>query len=382
MAVHRSLHIAATAAPLGTQPIDARLAMNGLIANANNGGAYPLGARPGLFYDANGAGGSVVGTTATSPMTYNVRQFVGVAQLLGTATSGLALFANDGTVTVNTTAAPGSNSRIDVIWVRQHALAADGGADADNILEIGVTQGTAAASPTVPTIPTGAMALAQAVILSTTTQTSTAVITQVSNFTSTSGSAIPVRSAAERNALNQYDGLEVDRLDLNIKERSNGTSWLAEAPHLPQQDLLNRPRRILLRSPSTVSLANNVLTGVTSWVADAGDDGNGTGLSLSGTFITATYAGLYRVDLAISFPAGAGSGIWRILLLKNGTLGPPATGTTVGQIDTPTTGQTILLLSTLVFLAASDTLQPAAFQNSGSAQTITGVRWAVEWTGP
>lgn len=381
MTVHRSLHIAPTGALVGTQPIDARLAMNGLIVNGGGPG-NPIGARPGLFYDSTPP--IVVGTSATSPMTYNVKQFTGCAQLLGTGASGLALFANDGTVTINTTAAPGSNSRIDVIWVRQHALAADGGADADNILEIGVTQGVAAASPAVPAIPTGAMALAQAVILSTTTATNTAVITQVHNWTAAAGAPIPVRSQAERDALTQYDGLEVDRLDLNRKERSDGTNWLSEAAHFPGPNLLNRPRRMLTRN-ATFSLANNVLTAVGSWSADTGDDGNGTGLSLSSTILTATYAGMYDVSFSIQFPAA--SNLIRIQLLKNGAVGPPATGTTVGLIDGAGGGQQTLRWTGKVYLAAGETLQPAAFQNSGSAITCGGTvasinAWTVEWVGP
>lgn len=150
MAGNRGLYILPDGSSNGTTPINARLAQAGLIADD---GVSALSIRQGVFYD--GQGNVVSGNTDTGPMTYSVRACQFVLYLLGVASSGAVTAINDALLKVSTTAAPGSNSRIDVIWVRQHAVASDGGPDTDNILQIGVTQGTAAASPTVPAIPTG-----------------------------------------------------------------------------------------------------------------------------------------------------------------------------------------------------------------------------------
>ena len=104
--------------------------------------------------------------TGTAGMAYSVAAFAAVTARAG---MGAELVANDGAATVATTAAPGANSRIDVIWVRS-LFTTTGDAGTDPVF--GVTQGTAAASPSKPAIPAGALELATAVVLSTTTQTS------------------------------------------------------------------------------------------------------------------------------------------------------------------------------------------------------------------
>lgn len=92
-------------------------------------------------------------TTSSSAMRYAVA--VGVAQVSRSATDGgVPLPVPATTSTVD--AGPGSGSRIDVVWVRQHDP--DQG-DPDALVEVGVTQGAAAASPTKPTLPTGALQL-------------------------------------------------------------------------------------------------------------------------------------------------------------------------------------------------------------------------------
>lgn len=382
MAGNRGLYVLPDGSSNGTTPLNARLALSGLIASD---GTSALAIRQGVFYD--GQGSVVVGNTDTGTMSYSVRAAVFALPLLGVTSSGAVVAVNDALFKATTTAAPGSNSRIDVIWVRQHAVASDGGPDANNIFEIAVTQGTAAASPSVPAIPTGAMALAQAVMTSGSTSTNALAFTQVHGWTAAAGAPIPVRNSTERNALTEYDGMRCYRLDTRSFETwwSSDSGWHRDPAPFPFPDAVNRPRRILTRT-ATFSLANNVLTAVGSWSVDTGDDGNATGLNLSpSTTITATYAGLYRVDYSMQFPAA--SNIIRIELLKNGTVGPPATGTVVGFIDGAGGGQQTLRWSGYVYLAAADTLIPAVFQNSGSSITCgsasaTVVAWTMEWVGP
>ena len=157
--------------------------------------------------------------TGTAGMAYQVAAFAAVTARAG---MGAELVANDGAATVATTAAPGANSRIDVIWVRS-LFTTTGDAGTDPVF--GVTQGAAAASPLKPSIPAGALELATAVVLSTTTQTSTAVITQTHPYTAMEGGTVALRNQAEQDAWTPADGAMAYRLDSKVlRVRTNG-SW-------------------------------------------------------------------------------------------------------------------------------------------------------------
>lgn len=158
--------------------------------------------------------------TGTTGMAYQVATFAAVTVRAG---MGAELVANDGAVSVATTAAPGANSRIDVIWVRSlFTTTGDSGTDP----VFGVTQGTAAASPSKPSIPAGALELATAVVLSTTTQTSTAVITQTYPYTAAEGGVVCVRNSTELTEWTPADGAHAYRIDnKGLYERVSG-AWL------------------------------------------------------------------------------------------------------------------------------------------------------------
>lgn len=170
--------------PTGISITDTRRVIAGLMAK-NADGTPRAGILPGA---------APVLVTGTAGMTYNVGMFAAATVRVA---GGVELVANDASTAIATTAAPSANSRIDVIWVKaqfiQHA-------DAANTAVLGVTQGAAAAIPTKPVIPAGAMELATAEILSTTTATSTAVISQTAPFTAAAGGLVPFRNATEMNA--------------------------------------------------------------------------------------------------------------------------------------------------------------------------------------
>jgi hypothetical protein len=132
-----------------------------------------------------------------------------------------------GITNIATGAAPASGlSRYDLIWVRQNDP--DKG-DASNLPELGVTQGTAAASPSRPALPNGAMQLAEARVYSGTTGTlsSPNTITQSWKYTTMKGGTLNVRSAAERaELLSPHIGMRVRRLDKDQwVQEFDGTSW-------------------------------------------------------------------------------------------------------------------------------------------------------------
>lgn len=163
----------------------------------------------------------VTGTTDLA-MTYQIAPFVAAT---ARNSAGIEWVANDATETVSTTVAPGSNSRIDVIWVRcRFPLAGD----TPTSPEFGVTQGTANASPTKPSIPAGALELATAVVTSSDLATQTVVITQTYPFTAMAGGTVWLRSKAEQDAWEPPNGTSAFRLDTQTQAVRVGGKWGVE----------------------------------------------------------------------------------------------------------------------------------------------------------
>jgi microcystin-dependent protein len=104
----------------------------------------------------------------------------------------------DDATTVTITAAPGSNSRWTVVWVRVNDPNATGPAG-DNFA-FGTTDGVAAASPVVPAIPTSAIALANVLVTNGNIQVIDSMITTVRAPAQMKG-AVPIGATIEFNAL-------------------------------------------------------------------------------------------------------------------------------------------------------------------------------------
>lgn len=167
-----------------TTPLDARLMdMAGLVCNADGS------PRPGVLGSANL---SIVTALATMNVAVAAAEFV---TSKGKA-DGVAIFTNDGVVNVAIAAAPASNSRIDVIWVR-HQDNTTG--DAASTPIFGVTAGVAAASPTKPAIPTGALELATLRVYAGTTAANGGSNTLVNTYAMTAarGGVVPFRTKAD-----------------------------------------------------------------------------------------------------------------------------------------------------------------------------------------
>lgn len=172
-----------------TTPLEHKIAQAGGVVKTTAGAI-----RPGLFW----AGNPTI-VTGTAGMAYAVAIFT-CASTRG-VTTGALLWANDGTVNVSTTAAPGSNSRIDIIYAWHREFALDG-VNSDPV--IGVVQGTSAAIPTAPSLAAfpGAIELARATVSAGATATNggSVVITQTAPFTASSGGTVFFRTLAEMNA--------------------------------------------------------------------------------------------------------------------------------------------------------------------------------------
>lgn len=195
MAITRGLGTTGNAAGTVT-PLDHKLAQSGLLAKQGAGSNL---IRPGLFFD-----GVVNIVTGTSGMSYNVAPFT--AALSRGAAAGTVLLCNDGTVNVVTTAAPGSNSRIDIVYAWQREFSLDG---VDSNPVIGVVQGSPAAVPVAPSLSAfpGAIELARITVPAGVTATNSGpTITQTAPFTAAAGGVLVFRTSAERNAAVVADG--------------------------------------------------------------------------------------------------------------------------------------------------------------------------------
>lgn len=207
MPVERGLFVTQTGtAPnvQGTNPIQARLALAGLLAE--NASGTP---RTGLLQPS-----TPLVVTGTADMSYNVAPINPVTNRA--AAAGVYVYSTTGTTNVKTTAAPGANSRYDIIWTKQNDTQYG---DSDTLAVVKVTQGTPSATPVKPSLPpeaSGAIILAEALIQSgaTATNSSAVQITQVWRYTALRGAPIPVRSQAERDELTPFSGVSVLRLDL------------------------------------------------------------------------------------------------------------------------------------------------------------------------
>lgn len=206
--------------PLGTYgnavgtvtPADHKAAQSGLIAKTSLNAV-----RAGLFW-----GGTANIITAKPNMSYDVAPFT--AALSRGATFGTVLMSNDGTLNIATTAAPGSNSRIDIIyvWAREYSL---DGVDSNPV--IGVIQGTAAASPTAPSLAAfpGAIELGRATVAAGITATTSATLTQTAPFTCVDGGRIPFRNTTERGLGTYVEGQLGWLIDTNTLQVFNGSTW-------------------------------------------------------------------------------------------------------------------------------------------------------------
>lgn len=115
---------------------------------------------------------------------------------------GALLIQNDGDVKVPLAAAPSANSRIDVVYVKQHETRSPM-SDSSDVPAFGVVEGTAAAVPVAPAVPDGALALAQVLLPAGVSNTAAAgvVITQTYIGAAMKGDMLRVQTSTQRDAL-------------------------------------------------------------------------------------------------------------------------------------------------------------------------------------
>lgn len=95
--------------------------------------------------------------SGTNTLSYHVNAGAAVCSKSRSDGKTMAPFHGGNTPAVN--AGDPSNPRIDVVWIIAHNRIEDG--DTDNLVTVGVTQGTPSINPVAPTIPAGATELQQ-----------------------------------------------------------------------------------------------------------------------------------------------------------------------------------------------------------------------------
>lgn len=115
---------------------------------------------------------------------------------------GALLIQNDGNVNVPLNAAPSANSRIDIVYVKQHETRSPM-SDSSDVPAFGVVEGTAAAVPVAPAVPDGALALAQVLLPAGVSNTAAngVVITQTYIGAAMKGDMLRVQTSAQRDAM-------------------------------------------------------------------------------------------------------------------------------------------------------------------------------------
>lgn len=171
-----------------------RLAIASMITGLSTG---TLDVRTGVLPGPNSLN-LITGTSATAPMTVSVAAFQAVTAR--TSASGAYLGPTlDAPTTVNIAAAPGANSRIDVVWVKQQDSDTNVPTpDGSTAPLVSVTTGTAAASPAKPPIPIGALELGTVTLSAGATSTNGAgvAIANTARQTVAAGGVVPVRSTS------------------------------------------------------------------------------------------------------------------------------------------------------------------------------------------
>lgn len=140
---------------------------------------------------------------------------------------GALLIQNDGNVKVPLKAAPSANSRIDVVYVKQHETRSPMSDDSDFPV-FGVVQGVAAATPVAPGVPSGALALAQVLLPAgvSNTAASGVVITQTYIGAAMKGDMLRVQTSAQRDAMTMVpEGTLLHNVADNCDYVRKGDKW-------------------------------------------------------------------------------------------------------------------------------------------------------------
>lgn len=205
MTLHRGVGVQRDGSNNGWGPLGHRLVMAGNASRSVTGSA-----QPGVLVDGMGP---VV--TGLGSMAYSVRACVVRAKQ--SDANGVTESANDSPVTVSTTAAPGSNSRIDTVYAVQRHVSGDGTGTTSNAFEVGVVQGSVDPIPSPrpdADLPPGAVRLADVVVTAGATTTSGLTFERKHEWVGGNGGVVPEAQGSRFGWV--WDGLRRARVALGL----------------------------------------------------------------------------------------------------------------------------------------------------------------------
>lgn len=303
----------------------------------------------------------------TSGWQYQVNRSWFVTRRL--AADGTHFFGNDGPVLVTTDPAPGAGlSRVDLIWVRHPS--ADENGDTTSEPEFGVTRGTPASIPQPPTLPDGALELAQATVASSHENTSAASITLTGTPAGLTGAVLGVANTTERaavvaaraaagNPITPVSPQYVHRAnavqEASLEFTEDGTTWAAVGQEPVWDLVLNTEQNVPNRdwwSPSS------------GWTRNVY---NGAAMPTTSGVLTVPTAGLYAITMSARFaPRATGR-----RLVGIGINGSDPSGRNRSEVP-GVSGSAAAQAATTInrVLDAGDQLRLMLYQSSGAALTL------------
>lgn len=282
---------------------------------------------------------------------------------------GPLFISNDGTVTVPIGAAPSSNSRYDIVYVKQNESAAPF-ADASNSAAFGFVSGTAAASPSLSAalalVPAGGLPLAAVLVPSTatTTQSAGVTISQVFPYTALTGVPVWVRNQTERDASTWGFWQTVHRLDSGITEQ-----YLAAdtgiTPNRPQGWYPIGEKKPSVECGTSGSVANNSIPALTiAETREIGATFNGSGTTLT----LPPLHGWWRLEHELGYASNSTGGRINAITVDGTTLGTNG----VANDARAAFNESYSTVSKEVLLAGGNTIRAFAGNTSGVTLAANG----------
>lgn len=328
-----------------TAPLDARMMESARFIRTASGAV-----RTGVLW-TSGATGNVVGSTTSMNVVIIAADFL----LSRVVTDGAVLVTNNGSVNMAIATAPSSNSRIDVVWVKQNDSTQG---DATSTAAFGVTTGTAAASPTKPSIPTGALELATVLVPAGVTATNASGVTISNTFQYAAPFGGPIRYRSEADMRSDISNVPAGTsayVTGGGEFYSRGTYWTR----------VDATTFAVLQAQTDQTLASGTsLTSIGS-SSPRYDSSDPLLLPNSGATIgPIVLSGWYRVTANVNWTGNA-NGLRHIEFADNDVVyNPPASDERPGSATTgANSGQN---LSSVLFFNAGDYIKLKAWQNSGS----------------
>lgn len=183
---------------------------------------------------------------------------------------GALLIQNDGDMKVSLSAAPSANSRIDVVYLKQNEKRSPM-SDSSDVPEFGVANGVVSATPVAPSVPAGALALAQVLLPAGASNTAAAgvVITQTYIGAAMKGDMLQVQTSAQRDAMTMVpEGTLLHNVADDCDYVRKGDKW--RGWNMPRRDIHLGSHKVYMWASNGVGYVNLLAenANLTGWGSD------------------------------------------------------------------------------------------------------------------